>query len=343
MARRADYDPRSATELITDLLPTETSCNADDELGRLVDNVVLSSPQDRSASRRPGVSRSDGGFPSADIWDLPLETKSALLYSFAALCWREGYARGTKYWLDQFWESIRVWLTGTHRPKAGEQLPFALPDWWHPPVEPCEPVILPDLWENEFQTPTRYPNGYIADHDRNQVHESARIPSISHDVQMGGNCTVMPGARLVVRTQRLNSKGKALLNLGKYVMVGSEAVVEPTKLKYKGKYMYLPGNIGDYTIIGMGAKVKAYSIGNFVSIGTDCIIGDRVVIQDGAYIGNGVIVPAGTVVPRDCSWTGQKHCFATKFQQQYFPVRDRIRSMYAEMFCHERGGEGRAY
>ncbi|KZT50791.1 hypothetical protein CALCODRAFT_407022, partial [Calocera cornea HHB12733] len=90
---------------------------------------------------------------------------------------------------------------------------------------------------------------------------------------------------------------KTLLNLGKYVLVGTQTVIEPSRLEYKGRDVYLPGHIGDYTIIGMGAKVKAYYIGNFVSIGKDSIIGDRVIIQDGAHIGDGVVVPAGTVVP----------------------------------------------
>jgi len=337
------YDPRSATELITDLLPMGRLNGVDRDLGRLVDNVASSSSElysANTASRARPPPPSDG-FPSLDIWEVPLEPKSTLLYQFAALCWRRGYPRGTKFWLDQFWESIRVWLTGIHRPKPGEQLPFVLPAWYHPPVEEYEPVVLPNLWENEFQIPTQYSHSYHTDRNRNQVHWDAIVGGFSGDVTMDGNCLIMPGARLVVRSQRLNPKSKTLLRLEKYVVVGSDTVIEPTRFKYKGKCIYLPGSIGEYTIIGMGAKVRAYKIGNFVSIGKDCIIGDRVVIQDGAYIANGVVVPPGTVVPKDCSWTGQRDCFATKFQQQYFPVRDKIRAMYAEMFCQEGGGEGR--
>ncbi|EJU01412.1 hypothetical protein DACRYDRAFT_39734, partial [Dacryopinax primogenitus] len=117
------------------------------------------------------------------------------------------------------------------------------------------------------------------------------------DLTLGGNCLIMPGARIIVRPSRRNPKARSLLALGKYVVVGSDTVIEPTRFRYHGADIYLPGTIGDYAIIGMGARVRPYYIGNFVSIGRDCVIEDRVVIQDGAYIANEVVVPAGTVVP----------------------------------------------
>jgi len=121
------------------------------------------------------------------------------------------------------------------------------------------------------------------------------------------------------------------IHLGRYIYIGKEVIIQPTKKRIKKGNVVLPLKIGDCVVIEDCVVVKAVDIGSFVHIGRGAVLDSQCVISDCCKIEEGAHVPPNTVVPPFTYFRGVPHTLneelpdSFQYTQQMF-ARDLYKS-----------------
>ncbi|KEI37454.1 uncharacterized protein L969DRAFT_96533 [Mixia osmundae IAM 14324] len=137
---------------------------------------------------------------------------------------------------------------------------------------------------------------YIETDTGNKVSKRSTICG-SSNIVLGGKTIIQQGSIIRGDLRRQGAGNAVVVAIGRYCLLGENAVIRPPYKTYKGSFSYYPQKLGDFVTIGANTILEAAQVGSLVEIGKNCIIGRFVVIKDGARIEDDTVVPPGTTIP----------------------------------------------
>eukprot|EP01069_Polyplicarium_translucidae_P002292 Polyplicarium_translucidae@DN1984_c0_g1_i3.p2 len=153
---------------------------------------------------------------------------------------------------------------------------------------------------------------YISTASGNIVSKSSVLHG-SQNIHMSGKSVIENGA--VLRGD------KAIIRLGKYVIVGEGTALKPAPKKHKQQEVHLPLQIGDCVIIGKRCEIAAAQIGSNVEIGEGTTVGKRSILKDNCVILADSTVPADTTVPPFVVFGGKPGACSDRESKNVFACR----------------------
>jgi len=169
---------------------------------------------------------------------------------------------------------------------------------------------------------------YIETDTGNKVSRKASITGATNIV-LGGKSIIQAGAILRGDLRRSTVGQHVVISMGKFCLVGENAIIRPPGKLNKGAFTFYPMRIGDYVHIGPGAIVEAAQIGHGVDVGEKAIIGKFVIIKDLVVVLPGTVVPDGTVIASFSVWGGNPgHLVETLPETYQDTVEAKCKSLY---------------
>ncbi|CAD7976259.1 unnamed protein product [Amoebophrya sp. A25] len=107
----------------------------------------------------------------------------------------------------------------------------------------------------------------------------------SANIELGGNCTLSPGA--TVRGDL------ALLRFGSGCVLGCSCVIRPSRKQH----VFVASRYGNNVQVGENAVVQAASVGDGVRIGKNAVIGVRAQLHRHCRVLPGTVLPRDAVIP----------------------------------------------
>ncbi|ORY20638.1 trimeric LpxA-like protein [Naematelia encephala] len=144
---------------------------------------------------------------------------------------------------------------------------------------------------------------YIETDTGNKVSRRAVIAGATNII-LGGKSIIQSGAILRGDLRRATAGQHVVISMGRYCLIGENAVLRPPGKIYKGVFTFYPVKIADYVHIGPSCVIEAAQIGHGVEIGKGCILGKFVIIKDLVVLLPDTVLPEGTVVPSLTVWGG---------------------------------------
>ncbi|KAL7421624.1 hypothetical protein Q5752_003393 [Cryptotrichosporon argae] len=144
---------------------------------------------------------------------------------------------------------------------------------------------------------------YIETDTGNKVSRQATIVGATNIV-LGGKSIIQRGAVIRGDLRRSAAGQHVVISMGRYCIIGEDAVLRPPGKMYKGAFTFYPVRLADFVNVGPRCIVEAASIGHGVEIGEGSVIGKFAILKDLARVLPNSVLPDGAVVPPLTVWGG---------------------------------------
>eukprot|EP00743_Colponemidia_sp_Colp-15_P007651 GILK01008281.1.p1 GENE.GILK01008281.1~~GILK01008281.1.p1 ORF type:complete len:192 (+),score=2.78 GILK01008281.1:42-617(+) len=127
--------------------------------------------------------------------------------------------------------------------------------------------------------------------------ETASGNKVSRKSVLCGSQNIHLNGKSIIKAGAILRGDLALIRIGRFCIIGENAVLRPPYKRFKGGFAFFPLTIGDNVFIESHSVINAASIGSNVMIGAGCVISKRCILKDNCRILPGTVLAPDTVVP----------------------------------------------